>query len=160
MGEGRGIQGLAGIVPGMHALPRSLVLGLLLTVTGFSWAQSTPARVNLTGFWKPDCQLPFGVQIVPSQRPVAPSPVASAASSASAAAGAAPATTLPLYALNFCGPGGCATQQEYRPDSPIIGDPAFQIEHGRLLRVMGREGWSALHKCSDNPDPGPQTRLR
>jgi hypothetical protein len=124
---------------------RSLVLlGVMAGVCAV--AQTTPggpatALGGFVGFWKPDCKLPFGVQIVPTTRP---------------ALGVVEAAA-PRYALNFCGPGGCATQQEYRPDSPIVGDASIQVVSARQLRVQGRDGWSDLYKCSDNPDAVPQT---
>jgi hypothetical protein len=146
----------------MPTLLRLLVPSLLLTAACVGWSQSAPAQVNLTGFWKPDCQLPFGVQILPTTRPAPRTePLASPASAASGTSNASAAAPMTLrYALNFCGPGGCANQQEYRPDSHIVGDPAFVIDSPRQLRIMGANGWNSLVKCSDNPDAGPQTRLR
>ena len=34
------------------------------------------------------------------------------------------------YSVSFCGPGGCFEPGTYRPNTPIVGDPAYQ-QHAR-----------------------------
>ena len=63
------------------------------------------------GFWKSECKDEFGLAI--------------------AAAGEG------IYSVSFCGPGGCFKPGTYRPNTSLVGDPAYKIESTTRLLVMG-----------------------
>jgi hypothetical protein len=65
----------------------------------------------LAGLWKTECKEDFGLAI--------------------AAAGK------DLYSVSFCGPGGCFKPGTYRPNTSLVGDPAYKIESTTRVLVMG-----------------------
>jgi len=75
----------------------------------------------LVGLWKTDCADGFGLAI---DR-------------------AAPG----LYSISFCGPGGCFTPGSYRPNSPIVSDPAYRVLDPNRIQVRGFDGFSDYSRC-------------
>jgi hypothetical protein len=76
----------------------------------------------LVGFWRPSCENAFGLAIDQ----------------------AGPG----LYSISFCGPGGCFEPGTYRPNSSIIGDPAYRVVDPNTLEVLGADGFSTWHRCT------------
>ncbi|HEY2386303.1 MAG TPA: hypothetical protein VGK30_05030 [Candidatus Binatia bacterium] len=95
----------------------------LLTIVILSVVASASSAKNpiATGWWKRDCQDPFGLRI----------------------AQAGPAT----YSISFCGPGGCSELGAYRPNSPIYGDDRYRVIDADTIDVAGRDGWSRYRRC-------------
>jgi hypothetical protein len=72
------------------------------------------------GFWKVKAQDEFGLAIGPAGKD--------------------------SYYVSFCGPGGCFAKGEYRPLTPLIGDPAYRIVDGNQIEVQGKDGFTAYHR--------------
>lgn len=79
---------------------------------------------DLSGVWKADCDHNFGVQIdkVPNSE---------------------------VYSLNFCGPGGCSNDGQWRPNSPILGDSAYEYEAG-ILTMNGDSASTRYSRCEQS----------
>ena len=74
------------------------------------------------GFWKePGCADNFGLAIAPS----GPN----------------------LYSVSFCGPGGCFKPGTYRPDTPLVGDPAYRVVDNDTIEVGGLGGFTRYVRC-------------
>lgn len=80
------------------------------------------AAYPLGGIWKKACTEDYGLVIEPA-----------------AAEG--------VYAVTFCGPGGCFRPGAFRPDSPLVGDPAYRVLGPDKLAVGGRDGFTAYLRC-------------
>jgi len=80
------------------------------------------ADYPLGGIWKKVCGDEYGLVIEPSP-----------------AAG--------VYAVTFCGPAGCFRPGAFRPDSPIVGDPAYRVLGPDKLAVGGRDGFTPYLRC-------------
>ena len=103
-----------------HATAFGLVALLLTACAPHETAQSialplpapeATASHPYAGFWKDDghCDEEFGLAIAP----------------------AGPG----LYSVSFCGPGGCFEPGTYRPNTPLVGDPAYRIIDGDTLGI-------------------------
>lgn len=53
-----------------------------------------------------------------------------------------------LYSVSFCGPGGCFKPGTYRPNTKIIGDPAYRVIDDRTIQVHGVNGYSIYKRCT------------
>lgn len=83
----------------------------------------------LVGFWKDHCEDAFGLAVDRAGKG--------------------------LYSISFCGPGGCFPPGTFRPNSPIIGDPDYNVVDQDTLDVRGRDGFSTYFRCSPHADkPG------
>jgi len=76
---------------------------------------------SLTGFWKTDCENNFGIRIEALQE-------------------------RDLYSINFCGPGGCSEDGQWRPLSPIRGDSAYELNNAALT-IHGDAGSTVYMRC-------------
>jgi len=74
----------------------------------------------MAGFWKQGCDQDFGLAIAP--------------------AGGG------MYSVSFCGPGGCFKPGTYRPNTPLVGDEAYEIVGLDTLKVYGHFGWSTYSR--------------
>lgn len=84
--------------------------------------------VDYSGFWKANCGQPFGLQLKP--------------------AGGA------LYSVSFCGPGGCFEPGTYRPNTPLVGDPDYEMVSSTEMLVKLRDGGSQRYvKCTNDTKP-------
>lgn len=45
-----------------------------------------------------------------------------------------------LYSVSFCGPGGCFEPGTYRPNTPIVGDPDYQVIGSNTLGISTQDG--------------------
>ena len=45
-----------------------------------------------------------------------------------------------MYSVSFCGPGGCFEPGTYRPNTPIVGDPEYQVIDGNTLGISRKDG--------------------
>ena len=75
----------------------------------------------LAGFWKSSCTDDFGFAIEP-----------------------AAATT---YSIVFCGPGGCFPPGSYRPNTTLVGDPAYRLIDTNTIEIQTRQGFDRLLRC-------------
>jgi hypothetical protein len=88
---------------------------------------------DYTGFWKRNCEDDQGVQIRRLRQ------------------GA--------YSIAFCKIGGCTAPGSYRPNSPIDGDPAYEVLGPTRIRLMHVEGgYTAYMKCSSELSPALQRK--
>jgi len=78
--------------------------------------------LKLAGFWKRNCSDSFGLRISPVDTPG-------------------------MYAVTFCGPGGCVDEQ--RRKTFINGDKHFRVVSPIELQVVRDEGTETYHKCTD-----------
>lgn len=80
-----------------------------------------------TGFWKKKCSDTFGIHIAPASSN--------------------------RYSVSFCGPGGCFAPGEWRPNTSLVGDGAYQVIDSSHIKLNGRDGWTEYVKCSNSADP-------
>ena len=77
----------------------------------------------LAGFWKQGrCEDPWGWAIGPASQG--------------------------LYYISFCGPGGCFDSNEYRPNTPILKDPQYQVVDNDTLRLFSEGHWMTVIRCA------------
>ena len=77
----------------------------------------TPSKSHpYAGFWRDDghCDEEFGLSIAPA----GPS----------------------MYSVSFCGPGGCFEPGTYRPNTPLVGDPNYQVIDRNTIGVGVKGG--------------------
>ena len=86
--------------------------------------KSTPS--GITGFWKARCSDAFGVQIKKTGN---------------------------LFSVSFCGPGGCFEPGTWMPNTPILGDPKYQLINPITLEIQHGDGWQTFRKCTTNTNP-------
>src|SRR5262245_41718349 len=59
-----------------------------------------------------------------------------------------------VYSVSFCNPDGCTPPGQYRPNSPIEGDPGYQVLAPNRLRLKDADGgYIAYSKCSADANP-------
>ena len=78
---------------------------------------SPPATAShpYAGFWKDGhCDDEFGLSIAPAGQG--------------------------MYSVSFCGPGGCFEPGTYRPNTPIVGDSAYQVIDSNTLGIGVSDG--------------------
>jgi hypothetical protein len=82
----------------------------------------------LAGFWKDGhCDDEFGLSIAPAGEG--------------------------LYSVSFCGPGGCFEPGTYRPNTPIVGDPDYQVIDSNTLGIGTRNGgFQRYSRCPVEPN--------
>jgi len=80
------------------------------------------ADYPLGGIWKKACRDEYGVVIEPTEKKA-------------------------LYAVTLCGPAGCFKPGAFRPDTPIVGDPAYRVLGPDTLALGGRDGFTAYLRC-------------
>ena len=101
-------------------------IGVLLTLAPL--ALHAQGKVDFTGFWKKNCEDPFGLQIK-AQRGG-------------------------LYAIAFCKADYCSEPGKYRPDTSIDHDPMYEALGPAKLKVRDPEGsFSTYIKCTSNTHP-------
>jgi hypothetical protein len=111
-------------------MKRSLLACMLATA---SLACNAQGKVDYTGFWKKNCEDPFGLQIKPQRGG--------------------------LYAIAFCKGNGCSAPGAYRPDTRIEHDPLYEVLAPTRLKVRDTDGgFSTYVKCSN--DTAPPLRLK
>jgi len=85
-------------------------------------------KVDYTGFWKGNCEDPFGVQIKPLHDG--------------------------LYSISFCKPAGCSAPGAYRPNTRIERDPMYEALSSTRIRLRHPEGgYSTYVKCTSETNP-------
>jgi hypothetical protein len=107
------------------------LLSVSLAATAFaSEAAAQPA--NYTGFWKRNCQDEVGVQITRLREK--------------------------LYSFSFCNPDGCTLPGKYRPNSPIDGDPTYDVQSATRMRLKhDDQSYTPYQKCTSDSKP-PELR--
>lgn len=81
---------------------------------------------NFTGIWKANCSDYYGVQIQRAEGE--------------------------QYAVTFCGISGCIGPGQWTPNSPIEGDPLYQVVSADTIRIKRSDvGSFTYHKCDANP---------
>lgn len=81
---------------------------------------------SLAGTWKVDCNDYWGVQIHP--------------------AGTG------LYSVTFCGLSGCMKPGTWMADSPIVGDPRYEVVSADRIRIQrADQGHFTYVRCATNP---------
>jgi len=86
-------------------------------------------KSNYEGFWKWNCEDPFGLQIIEYRDG--------------------------LYSVNFCGPGGgCNEPVDEARLTPIEGDPDYEvISATEIQEKTGDTVYGTLYKCTDDTHP-------
>lgn len=89
----------------------------------------------LAGFWKEGgCDDDWGLAIGPMQKGT--------------------------YYVSFCGPGGCFSRTDYRPETTIYDDPQYRVVDQNTIEVKGRVDFSTYHRCpgraTASSDPAAQ----
>lgn len=80
---------------------------------------------DFSGVWKADCEDYWGVLITPAPEA--------------------------QYALTFCGLSGCLDPGSWTTNTRIAGDPMYQVDSPRRLRIRRHDGgYFAYVKCSDS----------
>jgi len=101
---------------------------LALAVWVFAPSVEAASASDYSGFWKTDCGNAFGLQILPSEKH--------------------------LYSVSFCGPGGCFQPGTYLPNTPIDGDPMYEVISNNEIRLKLKDGGSVAHyKCTSDTHP-------
>lgn len=55
-----------------------------------------------------------------------------------------------MYSVSFCGPGGCFEPGTYRPNTPIVGDPMYQVIDDNTLGISSKDGeFQRYSRCPD-----------
>jgi hypothetical protein len=110
--------------------------GLLVGVLVFAMASlpvGAQPKVDYTGFWKMNCEDPFGLQIKPARGG--------------------------LYSVSFCKAEYCSEPGAYRPNTRIENDPGYELMSPTRIRVRHPEGgYSTYVKCSKDTTPPTQRR--
>lgn len=87
-----------------------------------------PSR-DFTGFWKHDCEEPFGLQVMHF-----------------GADG--------KYSIVFCGPGGCGKAGEDGRNTFITKDPHYEVVAENEIRIRGNDGaWETYRRCTKDTHP-------
>jgi len=85
-------------------------------------------KVDYTGFWKGNCEDPFGVQIKPLRDG--------------------------FYSISFCRLEGCSAPGAYRPNTRIENDPMYEALSPTKIRLRHPEGgYSTYVKCASEAKP-------
>ena len=109
-----------------------LLAGAFLAMVPLAFAAGKSP--DYTGFWKKNCEDPFGLQIK-SQRGG-------------------------LYAIAFCKGDGCTPPGVYRPDTTIENDPHYEILAATRIKVRDPEGtFSTYIKCTTETLPPLRQKL-
>jgi hypothetical protein len=83
-------------------------------------------KAQFTGIWKSNCDDYWGLQIKPADRD--------------------------LYTVTFCGLSGCLEQGEWTPNTPIEGDPMYQLVSSGKIRIKRNDGSVFTYiKCTGDP---------
>jgi hypothetical protein len=82
---------------------------------------------DFTGFWKVNCSDAFGVQIKKQ-----------------------PGNT---FSVSFCGPGGCFAPGEWKPNTPIIGDPKYRVINANTIELPFGQGWNRYTRRTTDTNP-------
>jgi hypothetical protein len=85
-------------------------------------------KVDYTGFWKANCEDPFGVQIKPLRDGT--------------------------YSVSFCKPAGCSAPGAYRPNTRIENDPMYEPLSATKIKLKYPEGGHSTYvKCTKETNP-------
>jgi hypothetical protein len=105
---------------------KALVAGICASVIA-TLVCGAPAKVDYTGFWKGNCEDPFGVQIKPLRDG--------------------------LYSISFCR-FECSAPGVYRPNTRIEDDPMYEALSPTKIRLRHAEGgYSTYVKCASETSP-------
>lgn len=111
-------------------MQRAVLAGLLAIVPLALGAQG---KVDYTGFWKKNCEDPFGLQIKPGRDR--------------------------SYAIAFCKGSACSAPGSYRPNTRIEDDPMYEVLSASRLKVRDAEGtFSTYVKCTTDTLPPLQQK--
>jgi hypothetical protein len=89
---------------------------------------AAPGKVDYTGFWKGNCENPFGVQIKPLRDG--------------------------LYSISFCKHDACSAPGVYRPNTRIENDPMYEPLSATKIRLRHPEGgYTTYVKCATETNP-------
>jgi hypothetical protein len=106
---------------------KALVAGLCASAIA-ALAFGAQGKVDYTGFWKGNCEDPFGVQIKPVRDG--------------------------LYSISFCKLKECSAPGVYRPNTTIGNDPKYEVLSATKIRLRHPEGgYSTYVKCTSATDP-------
>lgn len=83
---------------------------------------------NFTGFWKEDCDEPFGLQIKHFGDDG-------------------------KYSIVFCGPGGCGNPGEDGHSTFINKDRGYEVVSATEIKIRRSDGWDTYHKCTTDTHP-------
>lgn len=98
----------------------------MAVITALSLIGCAEKSAPFAGVWKANCADYWGVLITP----VDPN----------------------LYAVTFCGLTGCLGPGEWTPDTPITGDPMYQIVSAKKLRIKRKgSGFFTYIQCDAAP---------
>jgi hypothetical protein len=86
-----------------------------------------PAK-DFTGFWKAECEDPFGLQIKHFG-------------------------TDGKYSIVFCGPGGCGDPANEGSKTFITKDPHYQVISEDETKEQSTGGWKTWHRCTKDTHP-------
>lgn len=100
---------------------------LVLMALSVSTVGACRKPVDFTGFWKANCTDAFGVQVKKQ-------------------AGN-------LFSVSFCGPGGCFAPGEWKPNTPIVGDPSYRVINATTIEIGHGENWTRYTKCTTDINP-------
>lgn len=90
--------------------------------------ESDPSK-DFTGFWKQDCEDPFGLQIMPYGKDG-------------------------KYSVTFCGPGGCGRAGEEGKNTFITKDPDYEVISEDKLRIRNAlNRWDTYFRCTRDTHP-------
>jgi hypothetical protein len=58
-----------------------------------------------------------------------------------------------MYSVSFCGPGGCFEPGTYRPNTPLVGDPGYQLVDPDTIGVgVNGGGYQRYERCRVAPN--------
>lgn len=87
---------------------------------------ASAAPTNYTGFWKENCNDPYGLQIKPFEE---------------------------RYTVTFCGPGGCGTIDPKTATS-IEGDTQYEVLSPERIKIIYAEQYTPIYvKCTTDTSP-------
>jgi hypothetical protein len=105
-------------------------LTIFLLISADTASATDSSGADLTGFWKENCDDPYGLQIMPHGEG--------------------------LYTVEFCGPGGGGCTREPRGEfaTPIHGDPQYEVLSEKAIRIWYADAYAPVYlKCTTETHP-------
>jgi len=101
----------------------------LFFIIAFDAAAESTVTIDYSGFWKENCEDPYGIQIMQHRDG--------------------------LYTTRFCGPGGgCNKPPDTNALTPIEGNPKYEvISSTELHEKIGDTVYSVIYKCTTDTNP-------
>ena len=97
-----------------------------------NWQVETDATPSAAhpygGFWKTDASDQWGLAIGPSGDTE--------------------------YYVSFCGPGGCFGKGDYRPITPLVGDPSYRIVDINTIEIQTKDGFTTYYRSGGRTGSG------